>query len=119
MTRLAPSRRSDSLQRKADEWQSLAKHIRADDVVLLLDERGEACASRQIAKRIAAWQREGCNLSIVIGGPDGVADACRQRATQVLSVSPMTLPHELARLVLVEQLYRAHTIIEGHPYHRD
>lgn len=93
--------------------------MRADDVVVLLDERGKAFTSRQIATRIAAWQTQGCNLTFVIGGPDGVDEACRQRATQVWSVSPMTLPHELARLVLVEQLYRAHTIIEGHPYHRD
>ncbi|MEL6869269.1 MAG: 23S rRNA (pseudouridine(1915)-N(3))-methyltransferase RlmH [Pseudomonadota bacterium] len=119
MERIAPAKRDSAGQRKDDEWQRLQRHLKANDIVILLDERGKSLASRQIATRINDWQREGCNLKFIVGGPDGVASDCRQRATQQWSVSPMTLPHELARLVLVEQLYRAHSIIEGHPYHRD
>ncbi|MEM8628074.1 MAG: 23S rRNA (pseudouridine(1915)-N(3))-methyltransferase RlmH [Pseudomonadota bacterium] len=117
---IPPSRRrATAAERMADEWQQLAKRWRDDDVIVLLDERGAAHSSRQLAGFVGEWQREGRHVRVVIGGPDGIAEAGYARAHARWSVSPMTLPHELARLILVEQLYRAHTLIEGHPYHRD
>ncbi|MEM9172775.1 MAG: 23S rRNA (pseudouridine(1915)-N(3))-methyltransferase RlmH [Pseudomonadota bacterium] len=117
---IAPSRRRHSAdERKDEEWQLISKRLRDGDKLVLLDERGKGLTSRKVAAQLAAWQHDGEDLVFVIGGPDGIAAQATRRATATWSVSPMTLPHELARLLLVEQLYRAHTLIEGHPYHRD
>ena len=84
-----------------------------------LDERGCLCTTRELAERLAAWQMEGRDVAFIIGGPDGLAAAVKDEAELVLSLSPLTLPHGLARVVLSEQLYRAHTILKNHPYHRE
>ena len=96
----------------------LARLDKAERVVLL-DERGRGLSSRGLAKKLAQWQADGRNLCFVIGGPDGVSDACRQRADFTWSLSELTLPHGLARVLLAEQLYRAHSLQVGHPYHRE
>lgn len=116
---LAPSRKQTTEARRDDEWRRLSGRLNAADDTVLLDEGGESLTSRGLAKRIGARLRDGRDLCLVLGGPDGFAPEARSAADLVLSLSAMTLPHELARLVLVEQLYRAHTILEGHPYHRD
>ncbi|NNF40002.1 MAG: 23S rRNA (pseudouridine(1915)-N(3))-methyltransferase RlmH, partial [Woeseiaceae bacterium] len=71
-----------------------------------------------LAARLGDWQSDGRDLSFVIGGPDGVNEACRQRADFVWSLSRLTLPHGLARVLLAEQLFRAWSLQAGHPYHR-
>jgi 23S rRNA (pseudouridine1915-N3)-methyltransferase len=76
-------------------------------------------SSRGLAEKLAVWQADGRNLCFVIGGPDGVSDACRRRADFTWSLSELTLPHGLARVLLAEQLYRAHSLQVGHPYHRE
>ncbi len=87
--------------------------------LVVMDERGEGWTSVELACRLAGWQEAGTtNLTFAIGGADGHADAVRSAADRVLSLGPMTLPHLLARAVLLEQLYRAVTIRLGHPYHR-
>ena len=86
--------------------------------VILLDERGRQLSSKGLAGKLANWQIDGRDLCFVIGGPDGVADACRQRADFTWSLSQLTLPHGLARVLFAEQLYRAHSLHTGHPYHR-
>ena len=116
---LAPSRRQTADARRDDEWERLSGRLPAAGDTVLLDERGKSLTSRGLAKRVGARLRDGRDLCLVLGGPDGFAPAARGAADLVLSLSAMTLPHELARVVLVEQLYRAHTILEGHPYHRD
>ncbi|MFK8051621.1 MAG: 23S rRNA (pseudouridine(1915)-N(3))-methyltransferase RlmH [Woeseiaceae bacterium] len=117
---LAPSKKSDSaVQRKQDEWSRISTKIESATTLVLLDERGRSLTSRQFAGEINNRRDLGERLVFLIGGPDGVADACRQRANLCLALAPFTMPHELARVVLIEQLYRAHTIIERHPYHRD
>ena len=85
----------------------------------LFDERGRQLTSRALATRLADWQHDGRNLCFVIGGPDGVPDVCRRRADFTWSFSQLTLPHGLARVLLMGQLYRAHSLQTGHPYHRD
>ena len=72
-----------------------------------------------MAARLSAWQADGRDLCFVIGGPDGVSDAVRRRADLTVSLSQLTLPHGLARVLLAEQLYRAHSLQTGHPYHRE
>ncbi len=86
---------------------------------VVLDERGRALSTRQLADRLGEWQADGGDAAFLLGGPDGHAQALRERADLLLSLSPMTLPHGLARVVLIEQLYRATTILAGHPYHRE
>lgn len=86
---------------------------------VVLDERGRSLSTRQLAERMSEWQTDGGDVAFLLGGPDGHAPAVRDSADLLLSLSPMTLPHGLARVVLLEQLYRATTILAGHPYHRE
>ena len=103
---------------EADSNKLLAK-IRDDDCVVALDERGKARDTKAFAAMIERWQLDGRDVVLLIGGADGHSDAMRERADALLSLSPMTMPHGLARLVLMEQLYRAWTLQSGHPYHRE
>jgi 23S rRNA (pseudouridine1915-N3)-methyltransferase len=104
---------------REDEGRRILARIGAVERVVLLDEQGSQLRSRQLAGRLVDWQAEGRDLCFVIGGPDGVAAACRERADFVWSLSNLTLPHGLARVLFVEQMYRAWTLSTGHPYHRD
>lgn len=104
---------------REEESSRVLKRIGTDERLVLLDERGRAWRSRQFAERLRGWLDSGVDITFVVGGADGVDDACRNRADEILSLSALTMPHELARVVLLEQLYRAATIIAGHPYHRD
>ena len=85
---------------------------------LALDERGRSFDSAGFARQLARWRESGRDLAFLIGGPDGLSEALKASAVMLLSLSPLTLPHGLARVVLAEQLYRAHTLLTGHPYHR-
>jgi len=87
--------------------------------VVALDERGAAVTTRELAARIAQWQAAGDDVALVIGGPDGLADALKDNAAESLRLSSLTLPHALARVVLAEALYRAASLLRGHPYHRE
>lgn len=89
-------------------------------VRILLDERGENLSSRDFAARFEHWQQDGIKaVCILIGGANGVSKTVAQRTDWVLSLGKMTMPHQMVRLVLAEQLYRMHTLLAGHPYHRD
>ena len=115
----ARRQKSDKSKRamQAEGEQLLARLGDAEQVVLL-DERGKHLTSRALTTRLADWQADGRDLCFVVGGPDGVSDACRQRADFTWSLSQLTLPHGLARVLCVEQLYRAWSLLNGHPYHR-
>jgi 23S rRNA (pseudouridine1915-N3)-methyltransferase len=86
---------------------------------IVLDEHGTRLTTAQLAARLLAWRDEGRDAVFVIGGPDGLDAAVRERADETWRLSDLTLPHALARVLLAEALYRAHTLIEGHPYHRE
>ncbi len=86
---------------------------------IALDERGVRISSAHLAERLRAWCEEGRDAALLIGGPDGLDPALRERADESLRLSDLTLPHALARVLLAEALYRAHTLLEGHPYHRE
>ena len=102
----------------AAEGDALLAKIAADEQVVLLDERGKQMTSKMLASRLLGWQSDGRNLSFIIGGPDGVSVACRERANFTWALSKLTLPHGLARVLLAETLYRAWSLQAGHPYHR-
>ena len=107
-------------ERKAREGDLLLAALPEEAVVVALDERGKSLASTTFAERLQRWQGDGVKtLAFVIGGADGLAQPTVQRANLVLSLGTMTWPHLLARILLLEQLYRAQQILNGHPYHRD
>jgi len=108
-----------SARARDDESAAILGKIKADEQVVLLDERGRQFTSQGLAKRLGSWQRDGRDLCFVIGGPDGVSDACRERADLTWSLSDLTLPHGLARVLFAEQMYRAWSFQTGHPYHRE
>lgn len=102
------------------ESDALRAALKADDTVVVLDERGNQWSSPQLATYIAnTQQRSAQRLVIVIGGAHGVDDALRQRADTVWSLSKLVFPHQLVRLIVAEQLYRAFTILHGMAYHHD
>jgi 23S rRNA (pseudouridine1915-N3)-methyltransferase len=112
-------RHAGTPQAKEEEGATLLARLRPGERLVALDERGEQPTSVELARRLARWQERGQDVALVIGGADGLAPAVLERAAERLSLSRLTLPHRLARLVLVEQLYRAVTILRGEPYHKD
>lgn len=87
--------------------------------IVVLDERGTSLTTNALAARLTAWQLEGDDVALVIGGPDGLEPAFRAAAHERIRLSDMTLPHAFARVLLIEQLYRAWSVNAGHPYHRE
>ena len=101
-----------------DEGAAILAALPRDIHVVALDGRGKAWSSEDLAAQLAKWRMSGRDLAFLIGGPDGHAPDVLARADQSWSLGPLTLPHMLVRLVLAEQLYRATTLLSGHPYHR-
>jgi 23S rRNA (pseudouridine1915-N3)-methyltransferase len=87
--------------------------------VIALDERGSNLSTQALAQRLTDWQLGGGDVALIIGGPDGIDPAFRQQAHERIRLSDMTLPHAFARVLLIEQLYRAWSINANHPYHRE
>lgn len=113
------SRASATDQRKREEADRLLAHLPAGAALILLDEKGKNLASTEFATTIARYrdERRGA-LILAIGGPDGHDPSLRERADLVVSYGRATFPHQIVRILLAEQLYRAATILSGHPYHR-
>ncbi|UZD66861.1 23S rRNA (pseudouridine(1915)-N(3))-methyltransferase RlmH [Marinobacter sp. AN1] len=88
------------------------------DYVVALEVGGRPWSTETLSRQLESWQLDGRDISFLVGGPDGLHPACRERADQQWSLSPLTLPHPLVRILLAEQLYRAWTITRNHPYHR-
>lgn len=101
------------------EGKLILARIEANEQVVLLDERGKQMTSPALAARLADWQTDGRDLCFIIGGADGVSTECRDRADFIWSMSDLTLPHGLARVLFAEQMYRAWSLQAGHPYHRE
>jgi 23S rRNA (pseudouridine1915-N3)-methyltransferase len=116
---LDESRARDARERKADEGTRLAAAVPEGAALIVLDESGEQLSSEALAGRIARWRDEGRDIAFVLGGPDGLDGKVRDKADTVLAFGRATWPHQLARIMLLEQIYRAVTILSGHPYHRN
>ena len=113
-------RRLSPLELKAREAALLLGAVPKGATLIALDERGTALSSADFAKRLARWRDSGISdLAFVIGGADGLDETIRRQAAFVLSLGPATWPHFLVRGMLLEQLYRAETLLAGHPYHRE
>lgn len=106
-------------QIKALEAEALSKHMDASDYTVALDEKGKAVSTQDWAKALDDWQMMGQNINIIIGGADGLDHSIKQQANQLWSLSRMTFPHQLVRVIIAEQLYRAHSLLTNHPYHRE
>ena len=115
---IAESRGRREDERRAEEGAAILDKA-ASSIVIVFDERGRSLTSEAFAGRIGAWRDEGRDrLACVIGGPDGLDPRVRDAADLVVAFGNLTLPHQLVRVLVVEQLYRALTILAGHPYHR-
>lgn len=110
--------KTDLQRQMRDEGQRLLAAVPSGSRLIALDESGCEYSTLELARQLAAWLQQGRDLSLLIGGPDGLDHACCQRAEQLWSLSRLTLPHPLVRIVVAEQLYRAWTVLKNHPYHR-
>ena len=116
---IAESRARDAQRRILEESIALANIIPERAAVVLLDPRGEALDSHGFVKRLRGWNDGGRDVAFVIGGPDGLAPTLSENATLHLAFGALTWPHQLVRVMLLEQIYRAITMMSGHPYHRE
>ena len=85
---------------------------------MALDATGKSCDTKELAAKLGYWRMRGTDVALLIGGADGLAPACRERSDEIMSLSRLTFPHALVRIIVAEQLYRAWTLLTGHPYHR-
>jgi 23S rRNA (pseudouridine1915-N3)-methyltransferase len=100
------------------EGEQILAAIADNHWVVALDRGGAAWSTEQAAGQVTAWRMQGQSVSLLIGGPDGLSASCLRRANQVWSLSPLTLPHPLVRVVIAEQLYRVWSLLNNHPYHK-
>ena len=115
---LSPKCKGSANPSKESQGQAILKHIGKQDRVVALDVLGKSMSTESLATQLANWQMNGQDICLLIGGPDGLSAECLQRADTKWSLSDLTLPHPLVRVLLMEQLYRAWTINQNHPYHR-
>ena len=121
LTEVSPGHRGkgvDIQRTLRDEGERMLKVIPKNCRVLALDVQGHAWSTEQLATKLASWMTEGRNLALLVGGPEGLAPACQERAESRWSLSTLTMPHPLVRVVVAEQLYRAWSLLRNHPYHR-
>jgi 23S rRNA (pseudouridine1915-N3)-methyltransferase len=104
---------------QADQLARISEKLNPNAALIVMDERGKSLASRDFAAKMDQWQTAFQVIQFVIGGADGLSDEIRKKATMLLSLGSQTWPHMLARVMLMEQVYRAQQILSGHPYHRD
>jgi 23S rRNA (pseudouridine1915-N3)-methyltransferase len=116
---IAARRAGENPQRAIQrEGADMLAALGRDDYVVALEITAQAVSTLQLSLWLAERMRDGRSLALLIGGPDGLSPKCRERADHSWSLSPLTLPHGLVRVVVAEQLYRAMSLLAGHPYHR-
>jgi 23S rRNA (pseudouridine1915-N3)-methyltransferase len=119
---LKPEKRTSSKSTEtilAEEAVRIRAQLPKQSLLIVLDERGEQVTTRALAEHLQTWARESPSATFVIGSADGLDMALKNEARNRIGLSKLTLPHGLARVLLVEQLYRAVSLLAGHPYHRD
>ena len=109
---------ADTRRLKRQEGERILDATPRGARVVALEVGGRPWSTPQLSDRLEWWMGEGCDIALLVGGPDGLDAACRERADELWSLSNLTLPHPLVRIVVAEQLYRAWTVLKGHPYHR-
>lgn len=116
--RIKSSASMNSDQLKKAEGEYLLQAVPKGAHIVALDEHGKQPGTQQFANNLEQWQANTRNLVFLIGGADGLSEQCLHAAHQKISLSALTFPHTMVRVILAEQLYRAWTVIQGHPYHR-
>jgi 23S rRNA (pseudouridine1915-N3)-methyltransferase len=111
-------KKADLQRTLKDEGARMLKALPKNCRVVVLDVRGKLWSTERLADNLQQWMDEGRDLALLVGGPEGLAEACLERAELSWSLSHLTFPHPLVRVVLAEQLYRAWSLISNHPYHR-
>jgi 23S rRNA (pseudouridine1915-N3)-methyltransferase len=101
-----------------DEGERLLAAIPANTQVYAMDATGQQWSTERLAAQLDQWLNDGRDVALLVGGPDGLSEPCKARANASLSLSSMTFPHPLVRIIIAEQIYRAWSILKGHPYHR-
>ncbi len=101
-----------------EEGERMLKAIPKGCLIVALEVKGKAWSTERLADKLAGWMGGGRDLALLVGGPEGLDDRCRSRADLLWSLSTLTMPHPLVRVVLAEQLYRAWSLVRNHPYHR-
>lgn len=109
---------ADIARALAREGERMLAAIPRGAQVIALEVGGQAWCTEDVSRELDAWLHSGADVALLVGGPEGLAPACRRAAPRCWSLSPLTLPHPLVRVVVAEQIYRAHTLLSGHPYHR-
>lgn len=118
---IAPAKRgknADIARITEDEGTRMLAALDRDSHVVALDLGGKAWSTPELAQNLDRWLAGGRDVALLVGGPDGLAPACRQRAHQIWSLSNLTFPHPVVRIIVAEQIYRAWSILQNHPYHR-
>lgn len=121
LNEIAPAKRGktgSASQWMQEEGKRIMTALPENDYVVALEVGGRNWSTEQLAEQLKNWQASGRDVSLLIGGPDGLSRDCLQRADQQWSLSNLTMPHPLVRIVVAEQLYRAWTVLQNHPYHR-
>jgi 23S rRNA (pseudouridine1915-N3)-methyltransferase len=103
---------------QVDEGKRQLQRIPSNCAVWALDQYGSQWDTKQLAQRMGRWMQDGRDLALLVGGPEGLSSECLQHAEGTWALSKLTLPHPLVRVVVAEQLYRAWSLMSGHPYHR-
>ncbi len=109
---------ADIAKARAQEAQRIRDKLRGDEYLVALEVKGKPWTTEQLAQEADAWRMAGRDIVLLVGGPDGLEPSLSATADKTWSISPLTLPHPLVRIMLAEQLYRAWTLLVGHPYHR-
>jgi 23S rRNA (pseudouridine1915-N3)-methyltransferase len=109
---------SDQKRLAEREGEKMLAQIKPHHRVIALDVKGKAWSTEDLASRLADWLQDGRNIDLLVGGADGLTTDCLQKAHETWSLSALTFPHLLVRLIVAEQIYRAHSILTNHPYHR-
>ena len=116
---LAPRAKNHSIEKARQiEGEAIIAALPERSIRVMLDVEGRMFSTEKLAEKLAVWQSSGSDISFVIGGPDGLSAAVLEAATERWSLSPLTLPHPLVRVLFVEQWYRAWSILQHHPYHK-
>ena len=104
---------------KQKEQEKIETILSPKSIIIALDEQGKSISSQQLAKQLQIWNDDNQHINLIIGGADGLSDSLKKKANQLWSLSAMTLPHGLVRVMVAEQIYRAWSITQNHPYHRE
>ena len=116
----AQNRKTNNIDKiKTLEGNMLLEAAKGSTTLIAFDELGKQQSSRMIAKSMESWQLQGDNVALIIGGADGLSSELKQQCHYIWGLSNLTMTHSIARLLVIEQLYRAHTLLTNHPYHRE